>query len=398
MGNAAFESWVDEKPLDRDLCQRIHYQALVRAARGCHTEEVPSTVDLTRLRELGQLLGSEVYLSHPQMLERLFTGVSLGIYRMIVELYCSRLERSIAMVWRIVRARAAGRIDIPYEAVWALCMHLEEHRRHETEVTIERDNSAWWLFSLRCEEEEQTGKGWNGQRLIVCLLDLASEDVIAFRVVDARHVGAAYGLVVYDALLEWRHPGRHSAAGLIWRVPERLIVEGELPRGPQEGCSRLGMVLETRRDPPPLWHRLQTDFRREIVGRGLGADQLADAFDTYLHKVYGYSPLRSREERDREYHHLVGYNRDPAWQCPALRHFLPLYSGTIARDGTIPFDGLNYADDLLAYWVGATVTFRRSEQAEALIWVYLDGHMLCAALARELRRRDGSYRAQRSGR
>lgn len=53
MGNAAFESWVDEKPLDRDLCQRIHYQALVRAARGCHTEEVPSTVDLTRLRELG---------------------------------------------------------------------------------------------------------------------------------------------------------------------------------------------------------------------------------------------------------------------------------------------------------------------------------------------------------
>jgi len=125
---------------------------------------------------------------------------------------------------------------------------------------------------------------------------------------------------------------------------------------------------------------------------------LADAFDTYLHKVYGYSPLRSREKRDREYHHLVGYNRDPAWQCPALRHFLPLYSGSIARDGTIPFDGLNYADDLLAYWVGATVTFRRSEQAEALIWVCLDGHMLCAALARELRRRDGSYRAQRSGR
>jgi len=389
---------VDEKPLDRDLCQRIHYQALVKAARACRTEEVPSTVDLPRLRELGQLLGSGVYLSHPQAVERLFAGVSLGIYRMIVELYSSRLERSIAMVWRIVRARAAERIDIPYEAVWALCMHLEEHRQHETEVTIERDPASWWLFSLRCEEEGQAGVGSDGQRLIVCLLDLAREAVIAFRVVDAQHAGTAYGLVVYDALLARRHPGQHSAAGLTWWVPERLIVERELPQGPQEGCSRLGIALETRRETPPLWQRLQTGFQREIMGRGLGADRWADAFDTYLHKVHGHSPLRDREERDREHHHLVGYNRDPAWQCPALRHFLPLYSGAIARDGAIPFDGLHYADDLLAYWAEATVTFRRSEQTEALIWVYLDGDMLCAALARELRRRDGSYRSQRVGR
>ena len=398
MRNAPFESWVDEKPLDRDLCQRIHYQALVRAAHACRTEEVPSTVDLPRLRELGQLLGSGVYLSEPLAVERLFAGVSLGIYRMIVELYCSRLERSIAMVWRIVLARAAGRIDIPYEAVWALCMHLEEHRRHETEVTIERDPASWWLFTLRYEEEGQAGMGSDGQRLIVCLLDLAREAVITFRVVEAQHAGAAYGLVVYDALLARRRPSQHSAAGLTWRVPERLIVERELPQGPQGGCSLLGIALETRRDPPPLWHGLQTGFQREIVGRGLRADGLADAFDTYLHKVHGHSPLRSREERDREHHHLVGYNRDPAWQCPALRHFLPLFSGAIAQDGAVPFDGLHYADDLLAYWAGATVTFRRSEHTEALIWVYLDGAMLCSALARELRRRDGSYRSRRPGR
>lgn len=398
MHKAPIESWVDEQPLDRDLCQRIHYQALLRAASGGRTEEAPSTVDLPRLRELGQLLGSGVYLPHPQAVERLFAGVSLGIYRLIVELYCSRLERSIAMVWRIVRARAAGRNDIPYEAVWALCMHLEEYRRRETEVTIERDPASWCLFSLRYEEEGQAGVGSSGQRLIVCLLDLARESVIAFRILDGQHAGATYGLVIYDALLAGRHPGQHSAAGLTWRVPERLLVERGLPQGPREGCSRLGIALETRPDPPPLRHALQSCFQREIVGRGLAVDRWADAFDTYLHKVHGHSPLREREERDREHHSLVGYNRDPAWQCPALRHFLPLYGGMIARDGAIPFDGLHYADDLLAYWPGAAVTFRRSEHTEAFIWVYLDGDMLCAALARELRRRDGSYRLRRPGR
>lgn len=403
MRNVPGESWVDEQPLDRDLCQRIHYQALLRAARACRLEELPSTVDLPRLRELGQLLGGGVYLSHPQAVERLFSGISLGIYRMIVELYCSRLERSIAMVWRIVRARAAGRADIPYEALWALCMHLEEYRRHETEVTIGRDPASWWLFSLGCEEEGQAGVGASGQHLIVCLLDLAREAVIAFRVADDQLAGAAYGLVVYDALLAGRRPSQHSATGLTWRVPERLIVERELPQGPREGCSRLGIVLETRPDPPQLRHRLQSGFQREITGRQLEVDRWADAFDTYLHKVHGYSPLRDREGRDREHHHLVGYNRDPAWQCPALRHFLPQYSGAIAKDGTIPYDGMHYADDLLAYWPGAAVTFRRSEQTEALIWVYLDwvyldGDMLCAALARELRRRDGSYRSRRPGR
>lgn len=398
MRNVPLESWVDEKPLDRDLCQRIHYQALLRAARECRTEEVPSTVDLPRLRELGQLLGSGVYLSHPQAVERLFSGISLGIYRMIVELYCSRLERSAVMVWLIVRTRAAGGINIPYEAVWALCMHLEEHRRRETEVTIERDAASWWLFSLRCEEERQAGVGSSSRPLIVCLLDLAREAVIAFRVTDDQHAEAAYGLVVYDALLAGRHPGQHAAAGLTWCVPERLIVERELLQDPQEGCSRLDIALEMRPDSPPLWHRLQSGFKREITGRGLGADRWADAFDTYLHKVHGHSPLRFREEREREHHRLVGYNRDPAWQCPALRHFLPLYSGTIFQDGAISFDGLHYTDDLLAYWPGATVTFRRSEQTEALIWVYLDGEMLCAALARELRRRDGSYRTRRVGR
>lgn len=117
-----------------------------------------------------------------------------------------------------------------------------------------------------------------------------------------------------------------------------------------------------------------------------------------MHKAYGYSPLRIHEERDRVYYHLVGYNRDPAWQCPALRYFLPLHSGVISDDGALFYDGLHYTDDLLVYWAGVHVTFRRSEQTEALIWVYLEGSMLRTALAQELRRRDGTYWSHRPGR
>ena len=391
-------SSISQQPLERELCQRLHYEALARAAGGCHVEAVPTTVDLPLLRKRAQLLGREAYLYHPEAIECLFAGVSLGVYRMIVELYCSRLERSIKTVWRIARARAAGRTDVSYEAVWALCMHLEEHRRRETEVTIERGTATWWITSLRCEEKGRSELESNGQCLIVCLLDLTREAVLAFRVADPQHIGDAYGLVVYDALLNQRHPGRDAAAGLAWRVPERLIVEKELPQDYQDGCSRLGILLETRSDSPALFHRLQTDFRCEISSRGLRVDRWAAAFDSYLHKLLGYSPLRSREERDREYLHLIGYNRDPAWQCPALRLFLPPRSGSITQDGAVPYDGLNYYDELLAYWAGASVTFRRSEQVEALIWVYLDGSLLCSALARELQRRDGSYRSQRPGR
>jgi hypothetical protein len=400
MRNNLFEPSADEQPLDRDLCQRLHYEALVRAARGCRPQEVPSTVDLARLRELGQLLGSEVYLSHPEAVEKVFEGISIGVYRLIVELYCSRLERSIGMVWRIAEAlaRAAERADIAYEAVWALCLHLEERRRHETEITLERDAATWWLASLSYGGVDGCELDASGQCLIVCLLDVTRQIVLAFRVVCPQQLVDAYGLVLYDALVGRRRPGRDAAAGLSWLVPERLIIEQDVPQDYREGCARLGIAIETERESPAFFHALETGFRREISSRRLAADRWAEAYDSYLHKAYGYSPLRVREERDREFSNLVGYNRDPAWQCPALRSFLPLHNGSISQDGAIRYDDLHYADGLLRHWSGAAVTFRRSEQMEVLIWVYLEGELLCQALARELQRSDGSYRPRRPGR
>jgi hypothetical protein len=64
----------------------------------------------------------------------------------------------------------------------------------------------------------------------------------------------------------------------------------------------------------------------------------------------------------------------------------------------VAFDGLHYTEDLLTYWPGSRITVKRSEHTEAVLWIYLGGEILCQAMARELARRDGSYRATRAGR
>ena len=65
-----------ELPLDRELCQRLHYEAIERAINGSHTDAVPSTIDLLGLRERARLFGREAYLYHPEAVERIFDGFS----------------------------------------------------------------------------------------------------------------------------------------------------------------------------------------------------------------------------------------------------------------------------------------------------------------------------------
>jgi hypothetical protein len=113
MRNNPFESSVDEKPLAQDLCQRIHFEALERAMGGCRAEAVPSTVDMSVLRRCVRLLGRETCLYHPEAIEQLFAGVSTAVYRMIAELYCCRLERSIgATAARDGSCRCTGRRNL----------------------------------------------------------------------------------------------------------------------------------------------------------------------------------------------------------------------------------------------------------------------------------------------
>lgn len=133
--------------IEREDCQRIHYHAIQAAARGIRPHAIPESLPLAALLESARLNGAETYLFHPADIESLFVGVTLAVYRTIRTLYCSRLGRSIEMVWRIlsVMATDAGATIIPYEAVWALCLHMEELRRQSVEVQIERGKDIWWI-------------------------------------------------------------------------------------------------------------------------------------------------------------------------------------------------------------------------------------------------------------
>jgi hypothetical protein len=51
--------------------------------------------------------------------------------------------------------------------------------------------------------------------------------------------------------------------------------------------------------------------------------------------------------------------------------------------------------EVLKLWPGASVTVRRSVTAESDAWIYRNDEIVCLAKARELQRKDGTYRPLR---
>ncbi len=397
--NPFFDRSLLDGPLQQEFCQRIHYEALISASRGQHTEELPATVNLTHLRQRARAFGRDSYLIDPRAIAEMFTGVTLAVYKTIEALYCSRLERRIGRVWRIINAMASQSAATPiaYEAVWAICIHLDEQRARMTDVTVELLNTTWWVTYFLCDDVPEELVCSRQKRCIICVVENSPFNVLAFGATDGQPSGEDYASVLYDAIVLQRRPHRHGKAGLVWRVPKRLIVEEALPQEYRQGCTSMGMVVEESHGTLPCVQHVQENWIREYTVGKLRADRWAEGFDSYLQKVYGASPLRKREQLDREFGQRVGYSSDPSWLFPALRSLLPERAGYI-QDGTVSYDGLHYEDDLLSYWSGSSITLRRSAQTEACIWVYLHSEILCQAMARELRRLDGSYRPHRPGR
>jgi len=298
-------------------------------------------------------------------------------------------------------ALEVGMIPIETEAVWAICMHLEELRAQRSAVTVERSSSTWRLVYLALSNaSERSGENTFGetQLLAVLVIDVDTSRVLAFRAEEQREEAELSSLALYDAMVSERHPQPLGACGLRWRIPAKLIVEGSLPENCQVGCRILGIVIECVSHEILLLDELREAWSNEQQRRKIARERRALVFESLLKQVFGMSPMRTREEHEHVFGRLVGYSQDPAQVFPALRAFLPEYSTVIDEDGVVFFDGLHYTEDLLTYWPGSRVTVKRSEHAEAVLWVYLGGKILCQAMARELARRDGSYRATRAGR
>jgi hypothetical protein len=387
------------RPLRLETCQQIHAEALERVARG-DISTVPSSIPASVLSISRRRYGPEVCLVHPAEVERVFRGVTLSVYQEIESLYCSRPERSIWMITQILSAQAAqcGVPPLQEEAVWAVCLYLDERRAEQTEVSIEQEAVTWWIGTLgdRDAAPSRDDASRDGALpTLVAIFDTFHSSILAFRAGSSKSCAELSALALYDALCAARRPTPRTAAGLTWRVPTRLLTQVRLPDGCEEACASLGIQVEQTAPALAQAVTLGEQWRLLTTQRRIAPARWTTAFDSYLNARFGTSPLRAHEQADHTFRHLIGYTADPAALIPALRALLPQRQAVISDEGAIAYDGLHYAHDLLTLFPGSSVQIRRSQHTEAVIWVYLEGDLLGEALARELARRDGSYRAHR---
>lgn len=299
------------------------------------------------------------------------------------------------MITRVIDAMAeqAGVSLLAPEAIWAIGVYLDERRAEQVAVDLTRTTSQWVLTSLHLNDCIVRRDSGEEHPTIAAVIDGLQSRVLAWRVTSPGRKETVCALAIYDALILQRKPGERVPSGLSWTVPERLYVNGDISSSLGLICCELGIVLEVTDVQLPLASTIETAWRDHTTAM-FTEQQFRLTFDTYLHRVHGFGPLRTQRQRDREFAGLLGYNRDPAWQLPALRSLLPAHQSMINSEGKIEFDGLHFEDELLTLFPNTPVTLRQSEHSEATAWIYLDGEILCEAKARELRRPDGTYRTR----
>lgn len=388
-------------PLQSDLCQQMYVAALHQAINGRNREMVPASLPVAELRQLTRRYGPQIYVADETVLAHLFGELTLALYQAIEALYCSRLKRTGVMVWRILdqMARATGGKAPPYEAVWIICEYLARKRDELTAVTQTHLQHPWWLVELRLEAWLLDPGSAPYQPTLICVLETQPARVLASWVGPPQQRIEGGMSALYDALVSLRVPAPDGAGGLQWQVPSSLQSELPLSEPLRAACASLALEIEPLGERSfPFLEALRSRWDRDLAQRKLTTHQLMLLFDTHLARHHGYGPLRARRERDQRFRGHLGYNREPAWQFPALRSLLPHVPARIAANGSIPYGGLHYVDELLAYWPESAITLVRSPATEAFVWVYLEGEILCQAGARELQRRDGTYRPNRPGR
>jgi hypothetical protein len=369
------------QPLPGELYQRIHVTALKQVVRGIHTNAVPDTIDVAHLKGSLSLDGPESLLAHPADVRRIFAGVTLDTIRTIKRLYCSRLGRSIRMVWQILNDGEQGSEThaISYEAVWAICLFFEEHRRASVDISIERGKETWWLGIVSPDFMLSGSHTPSHRPAIACLVDVLSQRVLSFRIGQTDTLQELIGLALYDALAAQRRPQRLALSGLLWHLPQRIVTEGTLPLQYSTLCRHTGIASEPTTGTQPVLQALRETWATGLAGRTLSPSHCALLLDTYLNTMHTYGPRRTGNLRDHDYGAAQGYSQDPASQFPLLRMLLPRKEGCINDEGFIPWNGLLYRGEFLHLWPGRPVTLRLSAHKPGNAWVYLDGEVLCLA-------------------
>ena len=371
------------RPLPGELYQRIHVTALKRVVRGIQAHAVPDAIDVAHLKGCLSQDGPDSLLAHPADVERIFAGVTLDTIRTIEHLYCSRLGRSIRIVWQILNAgeqqRESESHAISYEAVWAICLFFEEHRRASVDISVERGKEIWWLGIVSPDITLSGPHTPSHRPTIACLVNVQTQHVLSFRIASADVLQESIGLVLYDALAAQRRPQRLAHAGLLWHLPQRIVTEGALPQKYSTLCRHAGIAAEATAGTQPVLQTLRETWATGLAGRTLSQSHCTLLLDTYLNTMHKYGPHRTGDLRDHDFGAAQGYSQDPAWQFPLLRLLLPRKEGYITDEGLITWNGLLYRGEFLHVWPGRPVTLRLSAHKPGDTWVYLDGEVFCLA-------------------
>ncbi len=387
MSSEAFNAYNMDTALTQllpcELYQRIHVSALKRVLRGIQAHAVPDTIDVAHLKGCLSQDGPDSLLAHPADIERIFAGVTLDTIRTIKHLYCTRLGRSIRMVWQILNGgeqqRERRSHAISYEAVWAICLFFEEHRRASVDISVERGKETWWLGIVSPDFTLSDPHTPSHRPAIACLVDVQTQHVLSFRIGPADVLQELIGLALFDALAAQRRPQRLAHAGLLWHLPQRIVTEGALPLQYATLCRHAGIAAEPTTGTQPVLQALRETWASGLAGRTLSQSHCSLLLDTYLNTMHTYGPRRTGDLRDRDFGAAQGYSQDPAWQFPLLRTLLPRKEGCITGEGLITWNGLLYRGEFLHFWPGRRVTLRLSAHRPGNAWVYLDGEVLCLA-------------------
>src|SRR5258708_36030354 len=149
---------------------------------------------------------------------------------MIETRYCSRLGRSIKPTWRILNAMAQH-TQMPllsYEAVWAICLYLEASRRASVDVSIERDQSCWWVGKVVPDLRlRQRGSVWESPSIFF-VIDTQHSHALSFSF-SFQALEQEWSLLsLFEALRSQRQPNRKPISGPSWYLPPRANTDVSL--------------------------------------------------------------------------------------------------------------------------------------------------------------------------
>lgn len=373
---------VFQKFLSSDACQQIYYEALRNYARNFVQENAPVSLGWERIVAQARMGGPNIYLGHPNDVQEVFTGVSLEMFRQVETLFCTRHGRSIAMVTKIIsRQQELFQQQMVNEmAIWAICMYLAPKRNEILRVTLEKDGAPWLLESFDWEFSVVGQDSAPYQPIMICVYASDRNQVLSFQFGKKQNLENLQAMAIYQAINACRTPDINGSAGLRWKLPSSFCSTLPLSQQALKFCNLAGISVRVADEKHPALSEIRDTWATDLRGKQISANKLALVFDNYLYRKFESSPLLDEEDRGRDFSGLVGYNRDPLWQFPALRALFLAEIRTVGVGARIRLGSWHYTDPLLALWQGQEVKVLESPSNSDSIWVYdLDGDVICKA-------------------